>query len=164
MCKGNVMIYYILSPRIEKGTISKETPGLSTVARALPPRWNARRGLVAGDVIPREIRVVAEFPRTCQHIPVPLDTRLGNGGRANAPWLEEVRDGEDGAEHDAQAADDHVRDTEEGVPAAHHGAGGDDEGLCALVYVGGELCAELLLLASQKPPTEVWIGIGTYHR
>lgn len=45
-----------------------------------------------------------------------------------------MRDGEHGAEHDADAAYDDVRDAEEGVLAAHDGAGGDDDGFRAAVF------------------------------
>lgn len=42
---------------------------------------------------------------------------------AQLPRSDQVRDGEQGAEHDADAGDDDVGDSEEGVLAAYHGAG-----------------------------------------
>ena len=48
--------------------------------------------------------------------------------------FDEVRDGEERAEHDADATDDHVGDAEEGVLTAHYGSSGDDDGLCAAVF------------------------------
>lgn len=60
------------------------------------------------------------------------------------PWLDEVRDGKDCAEDNAKPADDHVRDAEEGVPTPHNGPRRDDDGLCALVDIRGELCPTVL--------------------
>lgn len=53
---------------------------------------------------------------------------------AQLPWLDEMRDGKQGAEHDTDAADDDVGDAQEGVLAAHDGARADYDGLCAAVF------------------------------
>lgn len=53
---------------------------------------------------------------------------------AQLPGTDQMRDCEEGAEHDADAADDDVGDAEEGVLAAHYGAGGDDDGFRAAIF------------------------------
>ena len=42
--------------------------------------------------------------------------------------------GEEGAENDADPANDYVRDSEEGVLAAHNGPGADYDGFRAAVF------------------------------
>lgn len=59
---------------------------------------------------------------------------------------DQMRDGEERAEQDAQAGDDDVRDAEEGVLAADHGAGREDEGFLAAVFGYVEVCGTLVLL------------------
>ena len=51
-----------------------------------------------------------------------------------------MRDSKEGAEYDADAADDDVGDAEEGVLAAHDGAGADYDGLSAAVFGHSEIC------------------------
>lgn len=63
-------------------------------------------------------------------------------------------DGEDGAEKNANTANNDVSNTEEGVASTHDSTGTDDDGLLALVFLCGEnylmlvrvLTSELLLL------------------
>jgi len=50
-----------------------------------------------------------------------------------------MRNCENGSEEDAEAANDDVSDTEEGVLATHDGAGGYDYGLCAAIFCDGEV-------------------------
>lgn len=57
---------------------------------------------------------------------------------ADIPWLDEMRGREDGTEDDAETANDNVGDAQKVVAAAHDGAGGDEDGLLALVYFGRE--------------------------
>lgn len=49
----------------------------------------------------------------------------------NLPRLDHVRDGEDGAEENADSADDDVCDTEERVLTSHDGSSRDQDGLGA---------------------------------
>jgi hypothetical protein len=63
--------------------------------------------------------------------------------------LDEMRDGEEGAENDADAADNHVGDTEEGVLAAHYSAGTNYYGFRAAVFGYVEIC----------PMLEGWWGV-----
>ena len=72
-------------------------------------------------VVPREIRMIAEFS-----------------------GLDQVRGGEDGAEDDADATDDDVGDSEEGVAAAHDAAGGNENGLGAAKLGHLEVCVVLV--------------------
>jgi hypothetical protein len=71
-------------------------------------------------VIPAQIRVVAQLP-----------------------WFDQMRDREERTEHDAEAANNHVRDAEEGVLATHHGACAYYDGLCAAVFGYVEVCGVL---------------------
>lgn len=48
---------------------------------------------------------------------------------------------EDGTENHANASDDHIGDTEEGVLAAHDSSRGDKDGLGASILRDGEHCA-----------------------
>jgi hypothetical protein len=57
--------------------------------------------------------------------------------------FDEMGGGEECAEHDADAADDDVGDAEEGVLAAHYGAGADYDGFCAAVFGYVEVCSML---------------------
>jgi len=59
---------------------------------------------------------------------------------AELAWLDEMRDGEERAENDADAAYDDVGDAQEGILAAHDGAGRDDDGFCAAVFCYVEIC------------------------
>ena len=43
------------------------------------------------------------------------------------PWLDQLRNGEHGAEQNAEAADDNVSDAKERVPAAHDGVGRQEQ-------------------------------------
>jgi hypothetical protein len=43
------------------------------------------------------------------------------------PWLDQMRNCEDGAEENAHATDDDVSNAKEGIPSAHDGAGRDDD-------------------------------------
>jgi hypothetical protein len=54
-----------------------------------------------------------------------------------------MRDGEESAEHDADAADDHVGDAEERILAAHYSAGADYYGFRAAVFGYVEICLML---------------------
>jgi len=56
---------------------------------------------------------------------------------------DEMGDGEDGAEDNAQAADDDVGDAEERVSATDGGARGDDDGLGAAVDFDWEVLVDL---------------------
>lgn len=55
------------------------------------------------------------------------------------PGTDEMSDGKDGAEKNADTADDDVCDTEEGVTTSHDGTGADDDRLGALVLVRREM-------------------------
>jgi len=59
-----------------------------------------------------------------------------------------VRRSEDGAEQDADAADNNIRNTEEGILAAHDGAGGDEDLLCAAEDRHVELVPDVDLVAA----------------
>ena len=81
------------------------------------------------------ISLTAQIPSTSMHsragrLVVPAQVRVV----AELSGFDEVRDGEERAEHDADATDDHVGDAEEGVLTAHYGSSGDDNGLCAAVF------------------------------
>ena len=84
---------------------------------------------------------------------------------AELTWLDEMRDGEERAEDDADAAYDDVCDAKEGILAAHDGAGRDDDRFCAAVfgYVEicwrGELVCVLLGVVCEEPGE---MGGGTY--
>jgi hypothetical protein len=54
-----------------------------------------------------------------------------------------MRDREERTEHYAEAANNHVRDAEEGVLATHHGACTYYDGLCAAVFGYVEVCRVL---------------------
>jgi hypothetical protein len=56
--------------------------------------------------------------------------------------LDEMRDGEEGAENDADATDDDVGDAEERVLATHYSASGDYDGLCATIFGYVEIYSE----------------------
>lgn len=83
-------------------------------------------------VVPAQVRVVAQLP-----------------------WLDEMRYCEQGAEHDADAADNNVGDAEEGVLAAHDGACADYYGFCAAVFGYGEIWMVLELLRVKVGEAEV---------
>ena len=60
--------------------------------------------------------------------------------------LDQMRDCEEGAEHDADAADDYIGDAEEGVLAAHDGAGRDDDRFGATVVGYVEVCKKSVIM------------------
>lgn len=62
---------------------------------------------------------------------------------AELAGLDEVGGREDAAEEDADAANGHVGDAQEGVAAAHDGAGGNEDGLGTLVFLGREDCSRV---------------------
>ncbi len=57
--------------------------------------------------------------------------------------LDKMRDSEESAEHDAYSSHDYVSDAQEGVLAAHYGAGADYDRLCAAVFGYVEICMKL---------------------
>lgn len=67
------------------------------------------------------------------------DTAEQEKRRVSIPRLDEMRDRKYGSEQYAYAADYHVGNAHERVPAAHDGRGGDDDGLCTAVQRDGEV-------------------------
>jgi hypothetical protein len=45
----------------------------------------------------------------------------------------------DSTEQDANTANDHIRNSKEGVATSHDGLGGDDDGLGTFILAGGEV-------------------------
>lgn len=82
-------------------------------------------GFGRGDVVPRQVSVVTEFP-----------------------WLDKMRSEEDDAEDNAQASNNDVGDAKEVVATTHNGASGDDDGLFASVFGGREEIVDNDLVAS----------------
>jgi hypothetical protein len=79
----------------------------SSSTTKISPRCSRRAGPL---VVPTQVCMVAQFP-----------------------WLDQMRGCKEDAEDDADPSDDDVGDAEEGVLAADHGSGGDDDGFCATV-------------------------------
>lgn len=77
----------------------------------------ARRSRAPFLVIPAEICVITQFAR-----------------------LDQVRDGEEGTEYDADTADDDICDPEKGILGTHNGTRGDDDGLGATIGSRIEIC------------------------
>jgi hypothetical protein len=64
---------------------------------------------------------------------------LREADRKSIPGLDEMSSGKYTAQQDADAANNHVGDAEEGVAAAHDGAGADEHGFCTLELGDGEV-------------------------
>jgi len=68
---------------------------------------------------------------------------------AQFPRLDQVCDGEERAEHDADPCYSYVGDAEEGVLAAHYGARADYDGFCAAVFCYVEIYGGLVVWAER---------------
>ena len=66
----------------------------------------------------------------------------------NSPWLDDVSSGEDSTKQDAHAANDNIRNAEEGILAAHDGARADKDLLCAAEDGDVELVPDVDLVAA----------------
>ncbi len=74
--------------------------------------------------------------------------------------FDEMSDGEEGTEHDTDSTDDDVGDSEEGVLAAHYGAGADYDGFGTAVVGYVEVC---LLVRCETEGILGW-GWGVWER
>lgn len=101
-----------------------------------PPRRRCcrRRRLV---IVPRQIRMVAQFPGREQTISGPVNLNWNARGKSKGPSigdrslyeprLDEMRRGEQRAQNDADATDNDIGDTQERIPTAHDRSSRDDE-------------------------------------
>jgi hypothetical protein len=60
-------------------------------------------------------------------------------GSGHSPWFDELSNGEESAQEDAQTTHDDVGDTQEGISTAHDGACRDQYRFGTIVYGDGEI-------------------------
>src|SRR6266536_5138919 len=101
---------------------------------AISPRRRRRTRLI---IVPGEVCMISQFTR-----------------------FDEMSDGEEGTEHDTDSTDDDVGDSEEGVLAAHYGAGADYDGFGTAVVGYVEVC---LLVRCETEGILGW-GWGVWER
>lgn len=115
------------------------------MTRSRNPRRRRRARLI---VIPREVRMISQFPITApryQYIStyIPSDPSSRENPppkkRNNEPRFDQIGDSEQSPEDDANPADDDISDAEEGVFPAHDGPRGDDDGFGAAIGCDGEI-------------------------
>jgi len=65
--------------------------------------------------------------------------------------FDEMGDGEEGAEQDAETSYHYVSDPEEGITSSHYCTCGNNDGFCAAIFVDREHCDNVSIETSGVP-------------